>query len=331
MRLLVIKTSSLGDILNSLPAVSDAAQARPGIEIDWVVEEAFAAAPAWHPAVSAVIPVNLRRWRRGFQLQEMGSFIGRLRARRYDLVIDAQGLVKSALLAFLTRGPVCGFDYPSARESIASLAYRRHATASWEIHAIDRQRRLFAQGLGYPLPETPPDFGLPPPPRPTRPRLVLLHGTTWETKRWPESHWIELARRATAAGVEPVLRWHGEQERAEAERIAAAAPGTRVLPAPDLETLRQVIGEASVVAANDSGPAHLAAALGIPSVTLYGATRPEHNGTVGPGQVHLAAVFPCSPCRSRVCTYRGPSTVIPACYGSLPPEMVWREIEKLIG
>jgi heptosyltransferase I len=92
-----------------------------------------------------------------------------------------------------------------------------------------------------------------------------------------------------------------------------------------------VIGEASVVAANDSGPAHLAAALAIPSVTLYGATRPEHNGTVGPGQVHLAAVFPCSPCRSRVCTYRGPSTVTPACYGSLSPEMVWREIEKLIG
>ena len=86
-----------------------------------------------------------------------------------------------------------------------------------------------------------------------------------------------------------------------------------------------------MVAANDSGPAHLAAALGIPSVTLYGATRPEHNGTVGPGQVHLAAVFPCSPCRSRVCTYRGPSAVTPACYGSLPPEMVWREIEKLIG
>src|SRR4029079_14348422 len=103
------------------------------------------------------------------------------------------------------------------------------------------------------------------------------------------------------------------------------------VPAPVVEPRGRVIGEASVVAANDSGPAHLAAALAIPSVTLYGATRPEHNGTVGPGQVHLAAVFPCPPCRSRVCPYRGPSTVTPACYGSLSPEMVWREIEKLIG
>ena len=331
MRLLVVKTSSLGDILNSFPAISDAALARPGIEIDWVVEEPFAAAPAWHPAVARVIPVNLRRWRRSFRPSEVTAFLRQLRTRRYDLIVDAQGLVKSALLTLAARGRACGFDFPSAREGIVSLFYRRHATASWELHAIDRQRRLFAQALGYPLPETPPDFGLPPLPRPARPRLLMLHGTTWETKRWPEVHWIGLAQQALAAGVEPVLRWHGEAEREEAERIAAAAPGTSVIPAPDLEALRRVIGEASVVAANDSGPAHLAAALGIPSVTLYGATRPEHNGTVGPGQVHLAAVFPCSPCRSRVCTYRGPADVTPACYGSLPPAMVWREIEKLIG
>jgi heptosyltransferase I len=330
MRLLVIKTSSLGDILNTLPAVSDAAQARPGIEIDWVAEEAFAAAAAWHPAVREVISINLRRWRREPRLREIRAALARLRARRYDLIIDAQGLAKSALLVLLARGPACGFDYPSAREGMVSLLYGRHATASWELHAVDRQRRLFAQALGYPLPDTAPDFGLTPSPAPGRPRLLLLHGTTWATKRWPEAYWAELARLALAAGVEPALRWHDAAERVEAERIAAAAPGTVILPAPDLETLRRVIGGASVVAANDSGPAHLAAALGIPSVTLYGATRPEHNGTVGPGQVQLAADFPCSPCRSRVCTYKGPAAVVPACYATLPPGRVWREIQRLI-
>src|SRR5215471_5089254 len=118
MRLLVIKTSSLGDILNAFPAVSDAARARPGIAIDWVVEAPFAAAPAWHPSVAEVIPVHLRRWRRGAGLGELRRFLARLRGRRYDLVIDAQGLVKSALLALAARGPVCGFDFPSAREGI---------------------------------------------------------------------------------------------------------------------------------------------------------------------------------------------------------------------
>jgi heptosyltransferase-1 len=199
------------------------------------------------------------------------------------------------------------------------------------MHAVERLRRLFAEALGYALPTSAPDYGLKAAERPVKPRLLMLHGATWATKRWPEIYWSELARRAIEAGIEPVLRWHDAAERASAERIAAGADGTAILPAPDLAALRQVIAGASMVAANDSGPAHLAAALGVPSVTFYGATRPAHNGTLGPGQIHLAADFPCSPCRNRICTYRGPAQVEPACYGTIPPERVWREIERLIG
>jgi heptosyltransferase-1 len=184
--------------------------------------------------------------------------------------------------------------------------------------------------LDYDLPASAPDYGLKPAERPAKPRLVLFHGATWESKRWPESYWSDLARRAIGAGIEPVLRWHDAGERASAERIAAGAAGTIILPAADLEALRRVIAGASVVAANDSGPAHLAAALGVPSITFYGSTRPAHNGTMGRDQVHLAAEFPCSPCRSRVCTYRGPAEVEPACYATIPPERVWREVQRLI-
>jgi heptosyltransferase I len=331
MRILIIKTSSLGDVLNTLPAVSDARRAWPDLEIDWAVEEAFAPAPSWHPGVSKVIPVNLRRWRSRLAPREIVVFLRQLRERRYDLIVDAQGLMKSALLALAARGPTCGFDTRSAREGIAALLYDRRANASWDFHAVDRQRQLFAQALAYPLPQTPPDFGLRRRPLGTRkPSLILLHGTTWATKRWPESHWIALARLAVAGGIEPRLRWQDAGERESAERIAASAPGTKVLHAPDLESLRGIIEEASVAASNDSGPAHLAAALGIPSVTLYGATRAEHNGTLGSGQVHLTAEFTCSPCRSRTCSYRGPSAVRPACYASLPPQRVWREIARLL-
>src|SRR6516165_1315849 len=154
MRLLVVKTSSLGDILNTLPALSDAGRERPDLEIHWAVEEALAAVPAWHPAVARVIPVGLGRWRRKPRAREILASIRRVREQRYDLIIDAQGLAKSALLTLAARGPVCGFDFTSAREGIVSLLYGRRATASWELHAIDRQRRLFAQALGYPLPET---------------------------------------------------------------------------------------------------------------------------------------------------------------------------------
>jgi heptosyltransferase-1 len=330
MKLLVIKTSSLGDILQTLPAVSDACRARHGLEIDWVVETPFAPAPAWHPRVRAVIPVNLRRWRREPSLGEMGKLIRDLRSRRYDLVIDAQGLMKSALLGLLAKGPVAGLDFTSAREGVAAIAYGRRFAIPLDMHAVERTRRLFAATLGYDLPEGPADYGLPPTPMPARPRLLMLHGATWVSKRWPEEYWSELARLALGQGVEVALRWHDEEERASTERIAAAAPGTLVLHAGDLQALRDAIAGASVVAANDSGPAHLAAALGVPGVTVYGSTRPAHNGTYGAGQMHLAAEFPCSPCRSRTCLYRGPAAVKPACYASLPPARVWDLVAKLL-
>jgi len=330
MKLLVIKTSSLGDVLQTLPAVSDACRARNDLDIDWLVEAPFAQVPAWHPRVANVIPVHIRRWRRHPRLGEIGRLIRDLRSRRYDLVIDAQGLMKSALLGLVAKGPVAGLDFASARESVAAIAYGRRFPVPRDMHAVQRTRMLFASALGYDLPTGPADYGLPSTPRPSRPRLVMLHGATWATKRWPEEYWSELARQALGAGMEAALRWHDEEERASAERIAGAAPGTIVLPAQDLQALREVIAGASVVAANDSGPAHLAAALGVPGVTVYGSTRPAHNGTYGAGQLHLAAAFPCSPCRSRTCLYQGPATVKPACYASLPPGRVWDEVAKLL-
>ena len=330
MKLLVIKTSSLGDVLQTLPAVSDACRARNDLEIDWAVEAPLAQVPAWHPRVARVIPVNIRRWRRHPDLGEMRRLIRDLRSRRYDLVIDAQGLMKSALLGLIAKGPVAGLDFASAREGVATLTYRRRFPVSRDMHAVQRVRTLFASALGYERPAGPADYGLRPAPRPARPRLVMLHGATWATKRWPEEYWSELARQALGAGLEAVLRWHDNEERASAERIAAAAPGTVLLPAQNLQALREVIAGATVIAANDSGPAHLAAALGVPGVTVYGSTRPAHNGTYGAGQVHLAAAFPCSPCRSRTCLYQGPAAVKPACYASLPPGRVWDEVVKLL-
>src|SRR5258706_12028547 len=328
MRILVLKKSSRGDVLQPLPAVSDAKASIADLTIDWLVEEAFAPAPAWHPGVAVVLPIALRRWRQQPHLGEIHSSIRRLRKRRYDLVIDAQGLLKSAALVLLARGRSVGFDSRSAREGAASLVYSRRISVPRDMHAVERTRRLVAAPLGYPLPDTPADYALAQPSRPMRPRLLLLHGATSNTKRWPETYWSELARRAIAAGIEPVLRWHDDGELASAERIAASSPGTAILPARGLDALREVIASASMVAANDSGPAHLAAALAVPCVAFYGSTRPAPNRTLGVDQIHLTADFPCSPCRSRVCTYRRLAAVEPACYATIPPERVWQELER---
>ena len=186
MRVLLIKTSSLGDVIHTLPALTDAARAIPGIQFDWVVEEGFAEIPTWHPAVARVIPVALRRWRKNllqtWKSGEWATFKQRLREGRYDLVIDAQGLLKSALLTRYVNAPVAGLDRASAREPLASHCYDRPYAVAWGQHAVERVRQLFAQALGYSLPQSVGDYGL------DRgamvgealvePYVLFLHGTT---------------------------------------------------------------------------------------------------------------------------------------------------------
>ena len=149
---LLVKTSSLGDVIHAMPAITEAAA--HGIQFTWVVEEAFADAARLHPHVDEVIEVAVRRWRRniGKARPEVAQFRRRLRQHRYDLVLDSQGLLKSALITGLARGPVAGYSHTSAREPWAAFFYSRRHRVPHGQHAIQRQRQLFAQALGYPLP-----------------------------------------------------------------------------------------------------------------------------------------------------------------------------------
>lgn len=164
MRVLIIKTSSLGDVIHTLPALTDAAHAIPGIRFDWVVEEGFAEIPSWHPAVDQVIPVAIRRWRKNLwqtiKSGEWKAFKQRVRERKYDLVIDAQGLVKSAWLTRYVKAPVAGLDRYSAREGWASRFYDRPLSVATGQHAVERVRQLFAMALAYDLPEGIGNYGL---------------------------------------------------------------------------------------------------------------------------------------------------------------------------
>ena len=240
MRVLLIKTSSLGDVIHALPALTDAARAIPGITFDWVVEEGFAEIPTWHPAVGKVIPVAIRRWRKNIwqtiKSGEWKRFKQSVRATKYDLVIDAQGLLKSALLTRYVKAPVAGLDKSSAREPIAARFYSRRLAVARGQHAVERVRQLFAIALGYDLPKGLGDYGLNVErlvelPR-KNPYVVFLHGTTWDTKHWPEAYWRELAERVGYLGVggetavgqpdrEGPRRAH--RQRHEARRSAAQA------------------------------------------------------------------------------------------------------------
>jgi heptosyltransferase-1 len=327
VHVLLIKTSSLGDVVHTLPALTDAAAAIPGIRFDWVVEEGFAEIPAWHPAVKEVIPVAIRRWRKNLwqtiRNGEWRRFTQRLRSTHYDLVIDAQGLFKSAVLTRYANAPVVGLDKQSAREPLASRFYDRAYGVPREQHAIERTRQLFAQALHYSLPQHIGQYGLdrtlladPP----CTPYILFLHGTTWPSKHWPEANWRELAIHMSGLGWSIRLPWGNEEERQRAERIASDLPRALVLPKMNLAGVAKVIAGANACVAVDTGLGHLAAALDVPTVSLYGPTRPDRVGAYGRSQVHLCASGPDA----------GKGDRHKPCFDDMPPERVATALEALL-
>lgn len=298
MRILLVKTSSLGDLIHTLPALTDAAAAHPGLRVDWLVERPFAEIPGWHPAVARTICSDLRQWRRApFSRPTRDAWRrlrGELRSQHYDRVVDAQGLLKSAWLARQSGQPIAGPDWRSAREPLASLCYRyRYAVpARRQAHAIERTRRLLAQALDYPLPRTPPDAGLRRDAFPVsahpRPYVMLLHATTWSSKCWPDADWAALSRWLAERGYDSLLPWGNETERLQAERIAAAGCA-QVLPRQGLTAMAGWLSQARAFVGVDTGLSHLGAALGTPGVTLYGPTLPHLTGALGVNQTLLTS------------------------------------------
>lgn len=346
MRVLIIKTSSLGDVIHTLPALTDAAHAIPGIRFDWVVEEGFAEIPSWHPAVDQVIPVAIRRWRKNLwqtiKSGEWKAFKQRVRERQYDLVIDAQGLVKSAWLTRYVKAPVAGLDRYSAREGWASRFYDRRLSVAVGQHAVERVRQLFAMALAYDLPEGIGNYGLdldrlqlPP----AAPYVVFLHGTTWATKHWPEAYWRDLAERMGRRKLEVRLPWGNPAEKARAERIAQGLNNCQVLPKLNLAGVARVLAAAKACVAVDTGLGHLAAALDVPTISLFGPTNPGLTGAYGRTQIHQASDWPCAPCLQKKCTYKPSADDLrrydlkrewPLCFTRLNPEHVASRLSALL-
>jgi len=340
MHVLIVKTSSMGDVLHTLPAITDARKAFPDIQFDWVLEPGFAEIPRWHPGVRTIFTAPIRRWRKqlwqALKQGEISALFSSLRRTRYDMVLDAQGLVKSALLTRLAKGKRVGLDFSSAREGIASLAYQTRYHVPKGQHAVERVRQLFAKALGYTLPQSPPDYGI------AKDRLtpvsfgenylVFLHGTTWTTKHWPENYWHALANLAAKEGYQVLLPWGSEAERLRAKNIqhSVAKDGhslvPQILPKLSLSEITSVIAKAKGVVAVDTGLGHVAAAMAVPTVSLYGSTDPKLTGAYGPSQYHLHAEYACAPCLSRECHQRGAFDVSPPCFASLPPQKVWHTL-----
>jgi heptosyltransferase-1 len=291
--ILFIKTSSLGDVIHHMPAVTEARHHLPDARLSWLVEEAFVPLVRLHPAVDEIIPVSARRWRREMlsprTFAEMRKFATSLRSRRYDRIVDTQGLMRTGLMSRVARGERHGYDAASIREKLAARFYDVQYGVARDLHAIRRNRALTALALGYDV-NGPPEYGLdrqalallPP-----RPYAVLLHATAERRKEWPEENWIALSR-ALGNGLDLLLPWGSEAERERARRIASQATNVHVPMRRELDDMARMIAGASFVVGVDTGLLHLAAALAVPLVGIFVGSDPGLTGPMGSGPIEVA-------------------------------------------
>lgn len=285
MRVLIVRLSSLGDVVHAAPVLVDIARALPEARIDWVVEEAFAPLVGSFAGVDRIVPMALRRWRRGLVASraEMGDFWGALREREYDAVIDLQGLVKSAVVTRSARVAAGGLRFGlgnrtdgAAYEPLAKFAYDEAVVMPARIHVVDRSRRLAAAALGYAV-DTPPQVPWRVAPASAEDAVwadgravMLVHGSAKVVKLLPAAFWIDLGHSLVASGASVLLPWGTNDERERAAEIAAGiGAGARVVDRLPLGRLAAAMARLHGCIGLDTGLTHVAATLGLPTVQLF--------------------------------------------------------------
>ena len=345
MRVLVIKLTSMGDVIHTLPALTDAQKAMPNISFDFVVEESFQEIPNWHSSVNKVIPVATRRWRKSLisSRQQITSAVRNLRGQHYDAIIDAQGLLKSAFIGSLAKGPRHGYGAKSIREPLATRLYQHTHDIDQSLHAITRIRQLFAQTLQYKEPRadsTILDYGLSLdavplsidlPTLDDKPYVLFLHGTTWRSKEWPTDNWCALAEKISVSH-QVLLPWGNDAEYRRAMKIAQGFEPLKgnngtdknvdVLPKLTLSSLAHLIANAAGIVAVDTGLGHLSAALNTPTISIYGPTDTHLIGTWGGNQYHL--------CATEKPNWRGIKKNEPFDYGKISVDIVYDQLQKIV-
>ena len=320
MKILIIKLTSMGDLMHALPALTDASKQIPNIEFDWVVDESFSEIHLWHPKVNSVIKTNHRIWKRNIfsfkLLNEINNIKKILNNKNYDAVIDMQNNLKSAAVSYLIKEPVNGMDKESVREYLAHFAYQFKHSIAKDDHAINRQRNLLAMSLDYKIKEEKLDYGITTnnfkKPKLQLPKnyLFLVHNASWPSKMWPISYWQELIKYINQEGFIGLLPSGSIEEYERAREIASVSDQCIALKTLSLNETAFIINQAEGCVCSDTGLAHLAALLNKPSVTMYSVTKTGLIGTKGKNQKHIIA----SDSKME----------------SIHPQLVWKELELLM-
>jgi heptosyltransferase-1 len=287
---LVVRPSSLGDVVYAMALVADVAAHCPGTPIDWVAEDAFVDLVRLDPRIRRVVPLALRCWRHAplarATWRDMAAFRRALRQERYDVILNLQEQVKGAVVSWFAQGRRHGLDRTNIREPIATLVDHVHHPVSKDLHIVDRCRGVAAAALGYAASGPPRwHFDLPPttPAMPSGPYALAYHATSRADKEWPEDRWRALVTHFARAGFITLLPWGNAAEHARSQRIADGSEGAVVPPRQTLPELATLARHAEVVVGVDTGLTHLAAALGAPTVAVFTSTDPRLAGVACAG------------------------------------------------
>ena len=357
-KVLLVKLSSMGDVIHTLPAITDLARACPDIELDWAIDPSFQEIASWHPFVKNIIPIPIRNWKKkGFLKSiisgEIKHTIKSLKHKSYDYIIDAQGLLKSALTAYnascKTNGKKIGYSRKCVRDPIASLFYDKKYLISNKLLAVEKTRELFAAHFKYKLNKYALDYGIAKKilsknykshkliNKTKNPYIICFHGTTWTTKVWPTQHWVDFVIESIKKGFAIKITSGNDLEFNRAQKIKlrtlALIPDAQiqVLPRMELNDIAILIAHAKASVSSDTGFGHLAAALNLPQVSIFGATNSELTRTYGLNQDSIQSDIYCSPCMKRKCLNpRFNELGYPPCYENITAKKVWIHLDKLI-
>lgn len=282
MKIAIVKLSALGDIVHAMVALQFIKAHFPEIQIDWIVEQRFADVLKHNPDIDNVLTVNLK----ALKTNKAGIFaqfkkIRSYASNNYDLVIDAQGLIKSALTAKIIGKRIAGFDADSIREKAASWFYDVKVACAYDANTIDRNTLILSSPLGINisteqiLNKKPFLFFSNEDPQiydflaKDRLNMVLVIGSTWDSRNYPAAKFVKIAE---ALQQNCLVIWGSEQEKASAEWMATQSDRIKVMPKLDLNSLKALIAKSDLVIGNDTGPTHMAWGLNRPSITIFGPT-----------------------------------------------------------
>ena len=325
MKILIIKTSSMGDVTHNLPAIYDIKKKIKNIKLDWIVEKDFEKVIKFTDNINNLITINTRN-KKISKIKHIKKTYNKINKKKYNLVIDSQGLIKSAIITILSnKKKSIGLGWKSAKEPLSTIIYKKNITINNNNHAVTKIRLFFAKILKYKINIKNINFGInkqkiEKKKNKIKKYIIFLYHTTWETKHWPKKHLIILKNILKKNKLKIKEIYHSKK----ILELNKNKKKTNIN-----KTIQHIYNSKCIITV-DTGFGHIASAIGIPTISIYGPTSPQKSGMIGKNQINIMTKnLYCSPCFKKKCLIKKKNTIQP-CFKEITPLKIWENLLTII-